>query len=170
MTPDGVTREHVKALFEAARWAPSSYNEQPWRFVYAVEPEDRERLLEALFDGNRTWAKNAGALIFVLAKPTLARNGRPNAHAWFDTGAAWMSIALQATKLGLHTHAIGGFDADKARKILRTGEDIDVVCAVAVGRQGPPAILPDPLAEREAPSPRRALEEIAFEGNYGGDV
>lgn len=170
MTDKGVSRAHVMALMEAARWAPSSYNEQPWRFVYAIEPEDRQRLLDTLFDGNRLWAQDAPVLIFVLAKPTYTRNGKTNPHAWFDTGAAWMSLALQATKLGLHTHAMGGFDAEKAREVLDVGDDVDVICAVAVGHQAPPAVLPEKMAQIEAPSPRRPLEEVAFETRYGGEA
>ncbi len=168
MTDKGVSRAQVMALLEAARWAPSSYNEQPWRFVYAIDPEDRQRLLDALFEGNRSWAQAAPVLIFVLASPAFARNGRPNPHAWFDAGAAWMSLALQATKLGLHTHAMGGFDSEKARKALDLGDDLDVICAVAVGHQAPATVLPEKMAQIEAPSPRRPFEEIAFEARYGG--
>lgn len=168
LTDRGVTREHLMAILEAARWAPSSYNEQPWRFVYAVGREDRERLLEGVFEANRAWAKDAPILLVVLAKPTYDRNGKRNPHAWFDTGAAWMSIALQAHKLGLHTHAMGGIDFARVREIVGSGEDLDVVCAVAIGHQDSPDVLPGKMAQMEAPSDRKPLGSIAFEGRIGG--
>ncbi len=161
-----VPEADLEALFEAARWAPSSFNEQPWRFVYAAEAEDRQRFLEAILPGNRTWAQDAPVLVYIVAKTTFDRNGDPNRHAWFDTGAAWMSLALQARELGLHTHAMGGIDPAKAAGLLGLPEDHEVVCAVAIGYRDAPATLPEDLAEQETPvSDRQPLEEIAFEGH-----
>lgn len=118
-----VPDEDLEAIFEAARWTPSSFNEQPWRFVYATSQEDRDRFLEAILPGNRAWAKDAPVLVYIVARTTFERNGKPNRHAWFDTGAAWMSLALQARQLGIHTHAMGGIDPEKAASILDLPED-----------------------------------------------
>lgn len=164
-----VPDQDLQAVFEAARWAPSSYNEQPWRFVYATRQEDRERFLEAILPGNRAWAQDAPVLVYVVAKITFERNGKPNGHAWFDTGAAWMSLSLQARQLGLHTHAMGGIEPAKAAEILELPDDHEVVCALAIGYRAPPETLPHELAEQEVePSDRKAMEEIVREGSFGG--
>lgn len=164
-----VPEADLQALFEAARWAPSSFNEQPWRFVYATGQEDRERFLEAILPGNRSWARDAPVLLFVAAKTTFDRDSETNRHAWFDTGAAWMSLALQARQLGLHTHAIGGIDPEEAASILELPDDQEVICAVALGYRTSPDTLPEELAEQEVePSDRKALEEIVREGRFGG--
>ncbi len=160
-----VPDEDLEAVFEAARWAPSSFNEQPWRFAYATSQEDRERFLEAILPGNRAWAKDAPVLVYIVAKTTFEHNGKPNRHAWFDTGAAWMSLALQARQLGLHTHAMGGIDPEEAGSILELPDDHEVVCGLAIGYRAPPETLPGELAEQEVePSGRQPLDEITREG------
>lgn len=158
--------EHVQALFEAARWAPSSANSQPWLFVFARNADDRARFTAALNPGNQKWAGRAPLLMFVLSRKTSERSGKPLTHHWFDAGAAWMSLALQARKLGLYAHAMGGFDRDRAYEATGASpDDYDVIAAVAVGRRGDPANLPDEdLREREKPSERKALAEIVREG------
>lgn len=156
----------LEAVFEAARWAPSSYNEQPWRFVYATDVEDRERFLGAILEGNRDWAKDAPVLAFVLAKTSFERNNRENTHAWFDTGAAWMSLALQATKLGLATHAMGGIDYEKTREILAVPEGFEVVCGLAIGHAPPQE--PPADGESEDRTDRLPRSEIAHEATFGG--
>lgn len=163
-----VPDEDLEAVFEAARWAPSSYNEQPWRFVYATSQEDRERFLEAILPGNRAWAQDAPVLVYVVAKTTFEHDGKPNGHAWFDTGAAWMSLALQARQLGLHTHAMGGIEPTKAAEIIDLPDDHEVVCALAIGYRAPLETLPDELAAEETePSDRQAVETIVHEGRFG---
>lgn len=160
-----VAEDELEALFEAARWAPSSYNEQPWRFVYATSDEDRERFAEALLEANRSWAADAPVLAFVLTKTTFDLDGRENPHAAFDAGAAWMSLALQARRLGLATHAMGGIDYEQAAEIVGADEEHRVLCAVAIGHPAPPETLPDELAEEDrSPSDRKPLDEIAHEG------
>lgn len=164
--PDPLHPAQVRALFEAARWAPSASNEQPWLFLYAVVPEERARFAAALVEWNQRWAPQAPLLGFILARRQTAR-GKPNATASFDTGAAWMSLALQARRLGLHAHAMGGFDRDKAISILGIPEDrYEVMAAFVVGYRGDPANLPSDLQEREQPSSRRPLDEVAVEGSF----
>jgi nitroreductase len=162
-----IAEHQVQSLFEAARWAPSCYNEQPWLFIYAVGREDRERFATALVVKNRLWATRAPLLIFVLARRNFAATGKPDRHAAFDAGAAWMSLALQARKLGLHAHAMAGFDQGKAYEILGVPrEEFEVMAAVAVGRRGDESQLPDDLAAKEAPNTRKPLAEVALQGRY----
>lgn len=159
--PDPIPPDQVRVLFEAARWAPSSYNEQPWLFVAAREPEARARFLETLIEFNQGWAKSAPLLVYILARRAFSESGKPNRHAAFDSGAAWMALALQARKLGLHAHAMAGFDADKARRLLNMDAgEFDILAAVAVGRRGEPAALTEELRRREAPSDRRPLADV----------
>lgn len=163
-----VPEEHVEAVLEAARWAPSSYNEQPWRFVVATEDDDRERFADALLDANRAWAEDAPILGFVVAKTTFEHDGRENPHARFDAGAAWMSLALQAHQLGLHVHAMGGIDYEAAAEAVGLPEDHEVVCAIALGYRAEPDVLPDEVADDELPpSDRKPLDEIVHEGSFG---
>lgn len=164
-TDEPVADEDLEALFEAARWAPSSYNEQPWRFAFARTEADRERFLDALLEANRAWARQAPVLVFVLARTTFEENGDENAHARFDAGAAWMSLALQAHELGLATHAMGGIDPERAAEVVDAPDDHEVVCAVAIGHRAPAEELPGELADTELPpSGRKPLDAIAHEG------
>ena len=159
---DTLPEHQVKTLFEAARWAPSCYNEQPWLFVYADTPGDRRGFADLLLEKNRRWAARAPLLMFVLARRHFFRNGTENRHAAFDAGAAWMSLALQARKLGLHAHAMAGFHLEKAHLVLGAPpSDYLVLAAVAVGRRGDAASLPDDIRQMEAPNARRPAGEVA---------
>lgn len=152
----------IAALFEAARWAPSCRNEQPWRFRWAADPAARARVLETLTPANQEWAQHAPLLVYACCRTTFARKERPNRHASFDTGAAWMAIALQARRLGLHAHAMAGFDLAKARTLLELPEEgWDVLACIAVGRHGEPEALPEHHRQAEAPNDRKAPEEVA---------
>jgi len=154
----------VAALFEAARWAPSCYNEQPWLFRYAVSREGRDRFAEALYEKNRNWARHAPLLLFVLARKNFGHNGQPNRHAVFDAGAAWMSLALQARRLGLYAHGMAGFSVNKAAEVLDVSlDDYEIMAAVAVGRRGEVAQLGEELAAVEKPIGRKPLVEVAKE-------
>lgn len=165
--PDPLDAAQIAALFEAARWAPSASNEQPWLFLYAVTAEDRARFASALVEWNQRWAPAAPLIGYILARRHAAKGGKPNASAVFDTGAAWMSLALQARRLGLHTHAMGGFDREKAIAILGVPEDrYEVLAAFVVGHRDDPSTLPADLAERELPSGRKPLKEVAVEGSF----
>lgn len=159
--------EQVSALFEAARWAPSCFNEQPWRFVYATEAEDRERLAALLVEGNRVWAAKAPLLGIVFAKKSFTQNGKPNRWGPFDAGAACLSLALQARASGLYAHFMGGFDEPASYAALGVPEqEYTAMAAFAVGHRGEASALPEELAEREQPSDRKPLGELAFEGRF----
>lgn len=157
-----VTDKTLNTIFEAARWSPSSFNEQPWLFVYANSEDDLKRFRPLLVDANRTWADTAPVLIFVFAKKNFSRNNTPNRCAQFDTGAAWMSLALQAHKLGFITHGMAGIHAEKVYAELKVDqEQYEAICAVALGEHGDTASLPANLQPREIPSTRKPLSEIA---------
>jgi nitroreductase len=163
--PAPIPEETLASLFEAARWAPSCFNEQPWLFVYARSETDRARLLALLSEKNRTWARRAPVLAIVFAHRRFAKSQKPNRWSAFDAGAAWMSLALQARLLGLDTHAMGGFDDERSYEALGVPrDDYQAMAAIAIGRRGPAGDLPEDLAARETPSPRKPLSEVAREG------
>ncbi len=160
-----VPREALDSVFEAARWAPSSFNDQPWLFLYAREPEDLARFRGLLVEFNQTWANQAPVLIFVAARRHFAHNGTPNRVAVFDAGAAWMSLALQAHRLGLATHGMAGIEVEKAHAVLGLPkEQYEIIAAIALGYPGDAATLPESLREREVPSGRKPRAEVAVEG------
>ncbi|MEJ2470739.1 MAG: nitroreductase family protein [Desulfuromonadales bacterium] len=162
--PGPLSKEQIDSLFEAARWAPSCFNEQPWLFVYAAQEADRQRLLSALVESNQVWAKQASLLIFLLCRRCFEKSGKENRHAPFDAGAAWMALALQARKLGLHAHAMAGFSREKAYPILQvSAEDYDIMAAIAVGYRTDPESLPETLAAKEKPNQRKPKATIARE-------
>ena len=167
MSGEGVSDEELMTLFEAARWAPSSYNNQPWRILYARrETGQWPVFFNLLVEGNQAWAKDAGVLLLFVSKETFDFNGKPAPTHSFDAGAAWENLALQATKLGLVTHGMQGFDYERARAELNIPEGFRVEAMIAVGRPGDPAQLPEHLREREAPSGRKPLSEITCEGPF----
>ena len=147
--------EKIKSLFEAARWAPSSVNEQPWAYVYATvdQPELWNKIFDALNEGNKIWAKEASLFIVSLSRKTFSKNERPNGSAKYDVGAANAFLSLQATQLGLNVHQMGGFDHNVLRQNLNVPENFDIGVVMAIGYAGNPAKLPMPLQEREL-SPR----------------
>ncbi|MET0376238.1 MAG: nitroreductase family protein [Rhizorhabdus sp.] len=164
---DGSTLSSAErnALFEAARWAPSAFNAQPWRLLYA-EHGDRnwDRFLGLLLPANQAWAKNASLLIVFVSETQ--SHGKPSHTHSFDAGSAWMSLALQAEKLGLRAHGMAGVDFDAARRELGVPDDVRIEAAAAVGRQADPSVLPENLREREVPSDRKPRDQIAFAGDY----
>lgn len=164
-----VSDADLKTVLDAARWAASSYNEQPWRFILARKSEgaDYDKMLNLLVPGNQAWAKNAPVLIITAAKRTFSHNGSPNFHAAHDAGAAWAHLALQATALGLYAHGMAGFDRERARKELGVPDDYEVVTAIALGHLGSPEALPDAVRERElAQRQRKPLSELVFKGHW----
>lgn len=164
-----VEREKLNSLFEAARWTPSCYNDQPWLFLYARTREDLEKFRSVLMDGNRTWADNAPVLAFVLTRKHFTHNGKPNAWAEFDAGAAWMSLAFQARKLDLYTHGMAGFKKDEAYEVLNVPKDkYTILAAIAIGYKDDPEKLPADYKEREAPNSRKDHKEVAQEGVFKG--
>jgi nitroreductase len=159
---DPLLDRDIQTLFEAARWAPSCFNEQPWLFVYATEPEERRKLLSCLVAKNQLWASRAPLLMFVLARRNFQKTGKENRHAAYDAGAAWMALALQARKLGLYAHAMAGFNLEKAYDVLgATREEHLVMAAVAVGRKTEDSWLPDDLRAMESPNSRKPHAEVA---------
>jgi nitroreductase len=157
--------DELNQLFEAARWAPSCFNSQPWRFIYTVKGGRLfEEHLGLLMDMNQTWAQHAGALIAVVSKKTFEHNDNPAPTASFDTGSAWMSMALQAQHMGLAIHAMWGFHHEETPSTLNLTDDFQVEAMVAVGWPGAADDLPAPYSEREVPSPRKELADIVFEG------
>jgi nitroreductase len=162
-----VEAETLASLFEAARWAPSCYNEQPWLFLYASKEPELSRFKEILVEFNQSWNAPVPVLTFLVARKAFRRNDKPNAWAEFDCGAAWMSLALQAHSMGLATHARAGFDADKAYEVLGVPRETHtVVCAISIGYPGQREDLPEKMREREEPSGRDSLAEIAVEGSF----
>jgi nitroreductase len=158
-------------LLEAAQWAPSSLNEQPWRFVVADRsrnPEMHARVLSTLVPANVAWAQRAPVLIVAVARMTYARNGALNRHAFYDTGAAVVQLALQATSMGLGIHQMGGFNPDQARAALSIPEGYEPVAVLAIGHPGDANKLSDELRARElAPRQRRPLSETVYNGVWG---
>jgi nitroreductase len=160
-----VKPDDLKRVFEAARWAPSSYNEQPWRFIVGQHGSDTfQRIVSTLTAGNQAWATRAPALILSVAKRTFSRNNAPNHHALFDLGAASAMITLQATALGLATHQMAGFDHDVARKILEIPEDCAMGSVMALGYQADPSALPNEklIASETGQRTRKSLREVVF--------
>jgi nitroreductase len=156
-----VAKETLLSLFEAARWAPSAANEQPWLFVFADEGEERDRFRALLTPSNQVWANKAPVLMFVLTRRKWSKSGRDYFTHQFDAGMAFMSLALQARKLGLFAHPMGGFDREKAHEVLNASkEEWVIIVAVAVGYYGDAQQLPADLQEREKPSPRKPLADI----------
>jgi len=164
-----VKPEKLRQLFEAARSAPSSYNEQPWRFVVARR-EDSEgfgRLLDTLVDQNRKWARNAPVLVLSVAKVDFTHSGQPNRHAWYDVGQAAAYLTLQATELGLYVHQMAGFDPVKARQLLSIPEGYEPAAMMAVGYPGETESLPEALRQSGSTRrPRKPLDTLLFEGTW----
>jgi nitroreductase len=162
LASDPLTEREVQTLFEAARWAPSCFNEQPWLFVYATAPEQRQKLAACLAAKNQAWAGRAPLLMFLLARRHFQKTGKENRHAPYDAGAAWMALALQARKLGLYAHAMAGFNLQRAYEALRVSpEEFLVMAAIAVGRKTDDSGLPDDLRAMENPNNRKPHAEVA---------
>ena len=167
MSGEGIDSRELMRLFEAARWAPSAFNNQPWRFLYAMrETELWDGFFDLLVDANKVWTKNAAVLIVIISKKTFDYNGKPARTHSFDAGAAWLSLALQGSIMGLVVHGMQGFDYDRAANELNVPDGYQVEAMAAVGRDGKKEDLPEELREREFPSDRKGLSEIAFEGAF----
>ena len=168
-----IGKDDLDTIFDAARWAPSAYNYQPWRFLYATrDGEDWTRFLGLLLPFNRTWAQNASVLLFILSDTLIAAPGsedyRPAYSNSFDAGAAWALLALQARRLGYHSHGMIGIDFEKARDELVIPDRFRIEAAIAIGRIGDRSVLPEALQGREAPSGRKDIPEFATAGNFSG--
>lgn len=167
MTGAAISQEDLLALFEAARWAPSSYNNQPWRMLYAHRGTEHWQLFfDLLVEGNQAWAKSAGVLILFISKKTLDYNGKPSITHTFDCGAAWENFALQGWLNGFAVHGMQGFDYERARTAMSIPDEYQVEAMIAVGVPGDPDVLPEKLRKMEAPSDRRPLEQTICEGKF----
>ena len=159
----------LRSLFEAARWAPSAMNEQPWRFIVAIRgSEGFERLVGCLVPGNQVWARRAAVLVLTVTSVRYAHNDQPNPWAWHDVGLAVAQLTVQATSEGLSVHQMGGFDAAAAQEVFRIPDGFEPVTAIAIGYVGSPDDLPDDVAARErAQRVRRGQEKLVFDGSWG---
>ncbi len=165
-----VEPEKLRSLLEASRWAPSSFNEQPWNFIMATK-EDRteyDRLLSCLTETNILWAQKAPVLMVSVAKLHFTETGKPNRHAFHDVGLASENLAIQATSMDLFVHMMAGFYPDKVRELFKIPEGYEPVAAITLGYPGDPQTLPERLRERElTPRRRKLLQEFVFTGQWG---
>jgi len=165
-----VGREHLLALLEAARWAPSCFGDQPWRYLVWDRFHDAagwRQAFECLAEGNQVWAKNAPLLMLSIVAPNFGHNDQPNRWAQYDTGAASENLCLQATALGLVAHQMGGFDSDQAKARFNIPADYTCMAMIAVGHPAPAEGLPDALRHKElATRERKPLSQIVFEGGW----
>lgn len=165
-----VPADALRSLFEAARWAPSSYNAQPWAFIVATK-EDREnfdQILSTLIEFNRGWAQNAAVLMINAGKKKFDHDGSPNRHALYDVGQATAYLTVQATAMGLAVHQMAGFSPEKAREVFHVPEGWEPGAAIALGYPAEAHEVPENLREREkAPRVRKPIEEFVFTGTWG---
>ncbi|MBB3114582.1 nitroreductase [Paenibacillus phyllosphaerae] len=157
-----VAEDTLETILEAARWAPSALNLQPWRFIVAKDQQQLDLFKEFILPGNRGWTDHAPVLLLIASHP-LRDSGEPNGAHAFDAGAAWMSLALQARALGLVTHAAGGFDRTKAREVLEIPAELELHAVIALGYQGGLDTLDEKFHARELPSGRRPIAESVIE-------
>ena len=168
MSGEEISQEELMRLFEAARWAPSSFNAQQWRALYARRgTEHWQTFLELLVDANKVWAKNAAVLVVFISRKLFDHNDEPSVTHSYDCGAAWENFALQGFRQGFVVHGMEGFDYDRARKELQIPDDFQVEAMAVVGRPGPKEQLSGKLQKRESPNDRRKLSESIFEGPFG---
>ena len=164
-TDKPIEEEKVKSLFEAARWAPSSVNEQPWRYIYATKDQPLwKEIFDALNDTNQVWVKHAPLLVASFSLKKLSWNDHANAYSKYDLGAANAFLSLQAAGLGLQIHQLGGYNANQLRESLRIPDEFELGAVLAVGYPGDPDILPEHLKVREL-SPRMRIKQGEFVRN-----
>jgi len=165
MSGESISDKELMNLFEAARWAPSSYNNQEWRFIYAKK--DRiywDEFLDLLTEPNRIWCKNSAVLVVLVSKTTFDHNEKPDNTHSLSAGAAWMSLALQGSINGLAIHGMAGFDYEKAKTLLKIPDNHKVEMMIAIGKPGKKEDLPENLQKIEVPSGRKPISKIVFEG------
>lgn len=165
-----VEKDTLASLFEAARWAPSSSNEQPWAYLLATKdnPEDFAKMLSVLVEFNANWARHAPAVVLAVSRLNFGNNGTPNPNAFYDTGAASALLSIEATSRGLVVHQMAGFDHAKAKQVFNIPADCEPIAAIAIGYPGDPQSLPDKLRDREvAPRTRKPLAEFVMSGRWG---
>jgi len=167
MTGEEMDDDTIMSLFEAARWAPSSYNNQPWRFIYAKRNTPYwNRLFDLVAEPNKVWAKNAALIVVVVSNKYFDINGKYSITHQYDAGAAWENLALEASTRKLVAHGMQGFDYERARTDLGIPDSFDVMAMIAIGKKGPKENLPKKLQEKEVPNDRKPLREIVMEGSF----
>lgn len=167
MSGEALNDDEIMSLFEAARWAPSSYNNQPWRFIYAKRNSEHwDRFFNLLVEANKIWARNASLLVVVISRKNFEFNEKPSVTHQFDSGSAWENLALEASSRGIVAHGMQGFDYKKAGVDLRIPPNFEVMAMIAIGKKGPKEILPAELQEKEKLTNRKPLKEIIMEGFY----
>ena len=167
MSGEEISNEELMRLFEAARWAPSSFNTQQWRALYARRnTEHWQSFFDLLVDANKAWAKNAAVLVVFISRKNFDHNDEPSVTHSYDCGAAWENFALQGFHQGLVVHGMQGFDYDRARKELNISDEFQIEAMAAVGRPGLKELLPEKLQARVSPNDRRKVSESVFEGPF----
>ena len=167
LSPEPLSDADLFPLFEAAKWAPLSFNAQPWRFLYARrDTENWPLFFDLLVKGNQSWAKNAAVLVVIISRTTFEHDNEPSRTHTFDSGAAWGYLALQGAMRGLAVHGMEGFDYDKARRDLNVPPGYDVHAMAAIGKPGHTSELPPESQAREKPNDRKKLAEIICEGKF----
>jgi nitroreductase len=168
-TGEAIPQADLDVMFEAAGWAPSAFNAQPWTFLYARTGDAHwDGFLSCLFEFNQGWARHAGVLVYVVSQHVTGtgEDAKTSHSHSFDAGAAWALLALQATAMGYHAHGMTGVDFDAAKALLGVPDTHRIEAAVAIGRRGDPATLPEPLQAREVPSGRKEVADIAVNGVF----
>jgi len=166
MSGEEISKDELMSLFEAARWAPSSFNDQPWRFIYAQRnTPDWDKFYKLMVPFNQSWAKDAAALIVIVSRDN-SLSGKPSRTHSFDTGAAWQNLALQGSLKNLVIHGMSGFDYDKAKEVLNIPAGYTVEAMVAVGKPGKKENLSRAFQERETKSDRKSIKEFVFGGSF----
>jgi nitroreductase len=167
MSGEEISREELMRLFEAARWAPSSFNAQQWRALYARRGTQHwQTFFDLLVDANKVWAKNAAVLVVFISRKLFDYNNEPSVTHSYDAGAAWENFALQGFHQGLVVHGMEGFDYERASRELRIPDEFQIEAMAAVGKPGPKELLPEKLQARESPNDRRKVSESVFEGRF----
>ena len=165
-----VEPEKLRSLWEAARWAPSSFNEQPWHFIVATrdKPAEHEKLLSCLVERNQQWARNAPVLMVSVTELNFAKSGKPNRHAFHDVGLAMGNLLVEATALNLFVHQMAGFSPEKVKELFTVPEGFEPVAAIAIGYGADPSTAPEAFRQQEtAPRSRKSINSFVFEGKWG---
>lgn len=167
MSGESLSHDELMTILEAGRWAPSSYNDQPWHFIYGVRDTPFwHTLFDLLVPFNQSWVAQGSVLVCVISEKYFFETGKPSRTHLFDAGAAWENMALQATSMGLVCHGMEGFDYERARAELQIPESYDIAMMFVVGKPAPASTLPPALASKETPSDRVPLEDIISEGVF----
>lgn len=161
-----IKEKDIWAILEAARYAPSCFNQQPWKFIVAIKDEELKNMRSILLNSNKVWADKAPVLITIISKKTFDMNGKDNYWHGFDTGASWAYLSLEAQRRGLATHAMGGFKREEAKKLLNIPDEYEIMAVVALGIIGDKESLPKDLQEREMPGERKELSHIVSMGKF----